>query len=136
MQRVEATAQTQADKWDDFLGATQVNVVIRNPAEPGRAWEGRFLVDTGATECMAPRLHLESIGLAPKSRREYELADGTRLAFDITVAEVEILGEIVGATVLMGDTDTEPLLGVTALESLGIEVDPNSQTLKKLPAVR
>ena len=36
----------------------------------------------------------------------------------------------------MGDTDAEPLLGVTALESVGIEVDPNSQTLKKLPAVR
>ena len=48
----------------------------------------------------------------------------------------KFIGEIVGATILMGDTDAEPLLGVTALESVGIEVDPNSQTLKKLPAVR
>ncbi len=30
----------------------------------------------------------------------------------------------------------EPLLGVTALESVGIEVDPLNQRLKRLPAVR
>ena len=32
--------------------------------------------------------------------------------------------------------EAEPLLGVTALESVGIEVDPRNQTLKRLPAVR
>ena len=37
---------------------------------------------------------------------------------------------------LTQNTDTEPLLGITALESLGIEVDPLNQRLKKLPAVR
>ncbi len=30
----------------------------------------------------------------------------------------------------------EPLLGVTALESVGIEVDPLNQRLKRRPAVR
>ncbi len=45
-------------------------------------------------------------------------------------------GEIVGGTVLFGDADTEPLLGLTALESMGIEVDPRNETLKRLPAVR
>ena len=37
---------------------------------------------------------------------------------------------------IFGDADTEPLLGVTALESVGIEVDPLNQRLKRLPAVR
>ena len=36
----------------------------------------------------------------------------------------------------MGESDAEPLLGVTALESVGIEVDPSSQSLKRLPSVR
>ncbi len=31
---------------------------------------------------------------------------------------------------------TEPILGMTVLESVGIEVDPRSQTLERLPAVR
>ena len=37
---------------------------------------------------------------------------------------------------LCGDADAEPLLGLTALESVGIEVDPLNQRLKRLPAVR
>ena len=39
-------------------------------------------------------------------------------------------------TVIYGPDDAEPILGVTALESVGIEVDPRSQRLKRLPAVR
>jgi hypothetical protein len=42
----------------------------------------------------------------------------------------------VGATVIFGADDVEPLLGVTALESLGFEVDSQNQRLKRLPAVR
>ncbi len=53
-----------------------------------------------------------------------------------SVARIELMEEIVGGTVLFGDANTEPLLRVTALESLGIEVDPLNQQLKKLPAVR
>ena len=37
---------------------------------------------------------------------------------------------------VMGDENSEPLLGVTALKSVGIEVDPYNQTLKRLPFVR
>ena len=48
------------------MGATHVTVTIRNPAEPERVWEGLFLVDTGATDSLVPRPHLEAIGLAPK----------------------------------------------------------------------
>ena len=80
------------------MGATHVTVTIRNPAEPDRAWSGLFLVDTGATDCMVPKQHLQGIGLQPKGKRSYELADGNRLAFDVTTADVEFMGEIVGAT--------------------------------------
>ena len=118
------------------MGAIHVTVTIRNPAEPDRAWDGLFLVDTGATDCLVPRQWLESIGLAPKGQRTYELADGSELRMDVTTADVEFMGEIVGATIIMRDIDAEPLLGVTALDSVGIEVDPRNQTLKRLPAVR
>ena len=118
------------------MGATHVTVTIRNPAEPHRTWEGLFLVDTGATDCLVPRPHLEAIGLEPKSQRTYELANGTELKLDITTADIEFMGEIVGGTIIFGNADAEPLLGVTALESVGIEVDPLNQRLKRLPAVR
>ncbi len=118
------------------MGATHVTVIIRNPAQPERAWEGLFLVDTGATDCLVPRPHLEEIGLIPEGKRVYELADGSELTLDIAVARIEFMGEIVGGTIIYGDADAEPLLGVTALESVGIEIDPRNQTLKRLPAVR
>ena len=93
------------------MGATHVTVTIRNPADPDRAWEGLFLVDTGATDSLVPRPHLESIGLQPRGRRVYELADGREIVMEVTVGEIEFMGETVGGTILFGDADAEPLLG-------------------------
>lgn len=117
------------------MGATHVDVTIRNPAEPRRSWTGKFLVDTGAFDSLVPRGRLEAIGLRPKGHREYVLANGSRMAFDITTADLEFKGEVVGGTIVYGDEDAEPLLGVTALESGGFEVDPRSEELKRLPAI-
>lgn len=118
------------------MGATHVTVLIRNPAHPERTWEGLFLVDTGATDSLVPRPHLEAIGLGPKGQRSYELADGREIKMDITTADIEFMGEIVGGTIIFGEAGAEPILGVTALESVGIEVDPLNQRLERLPAVR
>ena len=118
------------------MGVTHVTVVIRNPADPEKTWEGLFLVDTGAIDCLVPRPHLEAIGLKPKGQRVYGLADGSDLKMDITTGDIEFMGEIVGGTIVFGETNAEPLLGVTALESVGIEVDPRNQTLKRLPSTR
>ena len=118
------------------MGTTHVTVTVRNPAAPDKTWEGLFLVDTGEIDCLIPAEHLREIGLAPKAKRTYELADGSEVKMDITTADIEFMGDIVGSTVIFGADDAEPILGVTALESVGIEVDPRSQKLKRLPAVR
>ena len=117
------------------MGATYVDVTIRNPAEPQRSWTGRFLVNTGAFDSLVPRSNLEAIGLKPRGRREYVLADGKPVSLDITIAEIEFEGEVVGGTIVYGDEGAELLLGVTALESGGFEVDPRNEELKRLPAV-
>lgn len=118
------------------MGITRVNVKIRNPAEPDRVWEGPFLVDTGAIDCLVPRQYLEAIGLEPKGHRTYILADGSAITMDVTVGEIEFMDETVGGTIVYAEGDAEPLLGVTALESAGVEVDPHNRTLNKLPFVR
>ncbi len=118
------------------MGITAVPVIIRNPGDHSRYWEGPFVVDTGAVDCVVPRQHMEAIGLAPEGQREYTLADGSKIRMDIAVARVEFMGEIAGVTIAMGDESCEPLLGVTALESMGIEVDPHNQELNKLGAIR
>ena len=117
------------------MGAIYVDVTIRNPADPQRSWTGKFLVDTGVFDSFVPRSHLEVIGLEPGGRREYVLADGKPVALDITIAEIEFKGEVVGGTIVYGDEGTEPVLGSTALDSGGFEVDPRNGELKRLPAV-
>ena len=118
------------------MGATYVTAAIRNPADLERYWEGLFLVDTGATDSLVPRSHLEAIGVTPDARRVYELADGTEVTLDIALARIEFMGEVTGGMVIFGDEGAEPLLGVTALESVGIEVGPMNQRFRRLPAVR
>ena len=118
------------------MGATHVSVIVKNPADPDRRWEGEFLVDTGAIDSLVPRQHLEVIGITPRTTRTFELADGTSKEFDVAHAEFEFMDQTVSGSVIFVDDDTEPLLGLTALESAGIEVDPRNQQLKRLSAVR
>ena len=118
------------------MRAAQVTVRISNPAETHRFFEALFSVDTNATDSLVPGPHLEAIGLRPDGKRVFQLVDGSDLTLDVALAKIEFMGEFVGGTVIFGEDGAEPLLGVTALESVGIEVDPVNQRLKRLPAVR
>ena len=118
------------------MGVTPVDATIRNTAKPERSREGTYPVDTGAIDSLVPRPRLQAIGIEPEGQRWYELADGSEIRMDVAVARIEFMGEFVGGTIIFGDEDAEPLLGVTALESVGVEADPRNQRGKKLPAVR
>jgi hypothetical protein len=65
----------------------------------------------------------------------YELADGSVHEYPFGLARLEFLGEITAGRVVFGPDDAEPILGVTALESVGITIDPANRTLKRLPAI-
>lgn len=93
-------------------------------------------MDTSAIDSLVPRSRLEAIGIRPEGQRVYELADGSEVSMDVAGARIEFMGELTAGLIIFGDADAEPRLGVTALESVGVEVDPQSQRLKKLPAVR
>ena len=118
------------------MGVTHVTVTVRNPAQPDKTWEGLFLVDTGAIDCLVPTKHLHEIGIEPRGTRSFELADGSEVKLEVATAEIEFMGDIVGTTVIFGPDNAEPILGVAPLESVGIEVDPRNQRLKRLPATR
>ena len=118
------------------IRVNHLNVVIRNPADLSRCWEGRFLIDTDAIGSLVPRLYLEAVRLDPKGQRVYELADGSEIKMDVTTGDIEFMDEIIVGLIIIGDADAEPLMGVAALEFAGVEVDPRSQRLKKLPADR
>ena len=94
-----------------------------------------FLVDTGATDTIIPSKELERLGIKRESKRNYELADGRIATYDVGYALLCINGEKVVANVVFGEEKSEPLLGVTALDSAGFIVDPIRQILKKTAAI-
>ncbi len=118
------------------MGVIHVIAKVRNPGDPERYWEGSFLVDTGATDCLVPRQHLEVIGLEAKGERIICSDDVSGHRMSVTTGRIEIMGEVVGATILMGDERAEPVLGSTVLASAGLEVDTRNGELRRLPFVR
>jgi hypothetical protein len=45
------------------------------------------------------------------------------------------MGEVTAGRKIFGPDHAEPLLGFTALESVGITIEPANRTLKRLPAI-
>jgi len=75
---------------------------------------------------------LERIGVSRIGRRDYELADGRRIAFDYGIIQIELMGEITAGRVVFGPNGVEPLIGVVALESAALKVNTVTQQLEKL----
>jgi clan AA aspartic protease len=118
-----------------FMGLIHVTVSLRATQKSRKKYEADFLVDTGATDSMAPASKLERAGITRRGRMSYELADGSVIEYDFGLVEIEFMGELTSGRVIFGPNDCEPLLGVTALESVGIIVEPATQKLKRMPAI-
>ena len=96
-----------------------------------RAARVRVLVDTGATHSVLPSDLADRLGVVQSPRRiRAELADGSHRAMCVGTVLVKLLGREAGDTALIARRDAEPVLGVEALESLGLTVDPRSRKLK------
>ena len=117
------------------MGVTQVLVTLRVPGTSPSGYTAPFLVDTGATDSMAPTDELVKAGIKPVGRKRYELADGSVQEYVFGLAEIEFMGEVTAGRVIFGPPEVPPILGVTALESAGIVVDSVNGTLRRLPAI-
>ena len=116
------------------MGIIHVTVSISNLEQKGKPFEAEFLVDTGAIDCMGPKDRLLEAGIKPEGKKVYELANGEPVEFEYGFARVSFMGDETVAQIILGPENTEPILGVVALENMGITVDPVSRTLKRLPA--
>ena len=116
------------------MGLTHVAVKVRN-RDSSEIFSGNFLVDTGAIDSMVPANELKRIGIEPTGKKTYEVATGELQQFDVAYAEISFLDETLTSRVIFGPDNAEPILGVIALESMGVVVDPVNQTLKKLPGI-
>src|SRR5713226_2615259 len=91
------------------MGLIHVTVTLKASEKSRKKYETSFLVDTGATDSLAPAKELKRIGIRPRGRMAYELADGRTVEYDFGLAEIEFMGELTSGRVIFGPDDAEPL---------------------------
>ncbi|MBI3191305.1 MAG: clan AA aspartic protease, partial [Pedosphaera parvula] len=105
------------------MGYTHVTATVTNLQKSKLGYTASFLVDTGAIVCLAPGIELRNAGIEVEGREAYELANGTPVEYEFGFARLSFLGSDTVTKIIFGPDHVEPLLGVTALESVGIGVD-------------
>jgi len=112
------------------LGFTYAKVRLYNPADLDKFDEVELLVDTGAVLSSVPRPALEKLGLRPLDRRGLRVYGGAVVEREIGGLVFEYGGNRAMAPVIFGEEKDMPVLGATALEALGYQVDPVTKRLK------
>ena len=87
------------------------------------------LADTGATLAVMPGPLLDGLGVERRRRVSLVLADGRRAQRDVGEAAMAVDGDSVPCRVVFGEAGDAVLLGLTALEQLGLAVDPVQRRL-------
>ena len=113
------------------MGMTQVNLKIKNPSNPKKTFEGKFLVDSGATYTVVPEDILKKLGIKPQREETFSLADGRLIKRKVGSAFYEFEGIEAAAPILFGEKGDSLLLGAFTLEALGLTLDPFKRKLYK-----
>ena len=119
------------------MGMFKKKVKVSNSKDPNQFFEAEFWVDTGALYSFIPEDYLERIGVEPSTKRNLIFADGrqdTRL-FGFCDFQIEDIEGSIPCPVIFAPKGSLLLLGATALENFGVEVDPIQKKLKPVLAI-
>lgn len=117
------------------MGHTLAKVKIFNPHDLSRYLELELLVDTGSTYTWIRGSRLEKLGVEPMGRRRLKTIENRVIKRDIGEAIVECLGRKATTIVVFAGENDNEVLGLHALEGLGLEVDPVTRQLKEVEAI-
>jgi len=112
------------------VGVVSIIGAVSGPS--GKRAEVEFFVDSGVIYSILPQPVWKTIGLKPKRKMTFTLADGT--AIDRSVSEVYVKlpqGEA-HTPVILGKDKDQALLGVVTLEILGLVFNPFDRTLQPM----
>ena len=119
------------------MGMFKKKIKISNSKNPKLFFEKYFWVDTGTLYSFAPEDYLEKIEVEPSAKRSLILADGrqdTRL-LGFCDFQIEELEGTIPCPIIFAPAGSLFLLGATALENFGVDVDPIQKKLKPILAI-
>ena len=91
-----------------------------------------FLVDTGAGYTVLPLGVWKKIGLVGEETERFRLADGSPIDRKITQCDITLDNRTRRTTVVLGEHNDEPLLGVVTLEQFGLVVNTFTRELQPM----
>ena len=115
-------------RYNRAMGLTFVDGIVAGPTGARRSV--RFMVDSGAKYSLLPLSDWSAIGLAPKRRVSFVLADGTVIDRDVSECHITLPQGDAHTPVILGEAEDEALLGVVTLEILGFVLNPFTRTVQ------
>lgn len=116
------------------MGHTLATIKLHG-ADRSKSRQVELLVDTGSTYTWVPRSLLTDLSIKPSTVRNFRTIDGRTLKREVGEALMEYADERATRMVVFAETGDANVLGVDALEGLGLEVDPVSKELRKTEAL-
>ena len=101
----------------------------------GQPQEIDVTVNTGTAYTMLPREILTQLGNRPVDTRTFELVGSEPVDCELGQASVRLDGKEMALPVVFAPDDVILLLGATALEILGLGIDPTGQRLVPVRAM-
>ena len=117
------------------MGHVTARVKLYNLYSPDKFIDIELLVDTGSTYTWIKRKRLEEIGVRPMDRRRFRTIDNRIVEREVGEVVVECMGKRATTIVVFAEEQDNEVLGLHALEGLGLEVDPITRQLKEVEAI-
>jgi clan AA aspartic protease len=109
------------------MGITYIEGQVKGPR--GKPADVKFLVDSGAIYTLLPETVWKAIGLKPKRKMSFTLADGTPVNRSVSEVYIKLSQGEAHTPVILGQENDQALLGVVTLEILGLVFNPFNRTL-------
>jgi len=109
-------------------------VALHSP-DMSKSEQIELLVDTGSTYTWVSSVVLKRLNVEAKTARKFKTIDGRLLERKVGEVLIEYMNEKATRMVVFADKGDAEVLGVDALEGLGLEVDPITKQLRKAEAL-
>jgi len=116
------------------MGHTTATIKLHAP-DSSASREVELLVDTGSTYTWVDRALLADLSVKPSIVRSFRTIDGRTLKREVGEVLMEYDGDRATRMVVFAEPSDAKVLGVDALEGLGLEIDPITRQLRKAEAL-
>jgi clan AA aspartic protease len=117
------------------MGETKIRVSIKSRPEDANKIVLEAAVDTGATYSWIPRTLMAKLVIRPSRRVKFKTSEGRVIERDVGHLFIEWNGETAPTTIVLAEEGDQTVIGLHALESLGLEVDPVTREVRKREAL-